>query len=92
MSAIYLFVYTLIGIGCGPSVTALITQFVMRDDAKVGLSIMTTQAAFAPLAILALWLAAKPMRAAVMAPGKASRGNVVDSIASRACLLYICVL
>ena len=40
-TALYLFVDAMIGLGLGPTAVALFTDYVYRDEAKLGLSIMT---------------------------------------------------
>lgn len=61
-SALYLFVYTLLGVGCGPSVTAFFTEYILQDDSRIGLSIIMAHCLLAPLAIAALGFAAPAMR------------------------------
>lgn len=65
LSSIYLFVMILLGIGAGPSVVAAFTDFVFRDDAKVGYSLALLFALACPLAALILQLGRGPMRRAV---------------------------
>lgn len=62
ISAFYLFVYSLLGAGVGPSVTAFYTQYVIGDDSRVGWGIALAELTIAPLAILALAIAAPAMR------------------------------
>ncbi|MDD3799620.1 MAG: MFS transporter [Novosphingobium sp.] len=67
VSAIYLFVFTLLGIGLGPTLIGAITTFVFRDDMMLGWAIATGGAILLPLAMLALFLGLGPMRRAVIA-------------------------
>lgn len=54
-SAIYLFFLNLIGIGFGPTLVALCTDYLFRDDAAVGNSIALVAGISAPLAGLLFW-------------------------------------
>ncbi|MEP6869169.1 MAG: MFS transporter [Novosphingobium sp.] len=66
VSAVYLLVFNLIGLGCGPSVVALFTDFVFHDDSKVGWSLLLTFAIFAPIAAGLMLMAARAIRAGVV--------------------------
>lgn len=68
VSAIYLLVFNLIGLGCGPSVVALLTDYVFRDDGMVGWSLLATYVVFAPLAAGLMLTAAAAVRRGVVAP------------------------
>jgi len=75
LSAIFLFVTILLGIGMGPSVVAAFTDFVLRDDNKIGWSlILTSVTCFVGGAVL-LWLGMAPLRAAVAE--QRHRGTVI---------------
>ena len=63
VSALYLFFLNLIGIGLGPTLTALITDFVFGYDEAVGLSIAVIAVTSGLLGALVLWLGLKPFRA-----------------------------
>lgn len=60
MSAIYLLVVNLIGIGFGPTVVALITDYGFGDDLAVGKSIMITAAVACSIGGFLLFKALKP--------------------------------
>jgi MFS family permease len=61
-SSIYLFTVNLIGLGCGPTAVALVTDFVFHDDNAVGYSIMVV-GTIANLSAIALLMAGlKPYR------------------------------
>jgi MFS family permease len=66
-SAFYLFVNILFGIGAGPSVVAAFTDFVFRDDRKLGLSLACTFGGAFPLCALLLFMGLKASRQAVAA-------------------------
>ncbi|MFP3368580.1 MFS transporter [Pseudomonas sp. SIMBA_068] len=65
LSSVYLFVMILLGIGAGPSVVAAFTDFIFKDDSKVGYSLALIFALALPLAALALHLGRPAMRLAV---------------------------
>jgi MFS family permease len=54
-SSIYLCCLNLVGLGAGPTIVALITDFVFGRDGAVGGSIAVMNAIAAPLAALVLW-------------------------------------
>ncbi|SVE60496.1 uncharacterized protein METZ01_LOCUS513350, partial [marine metagenome] len=59
VSAFYLFFLNLIGIGLGPTITALITDYVFNNDAAVGFSLAIMAGCSGLLAALLLWLGLK---------------------------------
>jgi MFS family permease len=65
VSAIYLFVINLAGIGVGPTLVAAITQYGFADDAAIKYALSIAVAVTAPLAIVLLGLGLKPYRAAI---------------------------
>jgi MFS family permease len=77
MSAVYLFVVNLTGIGFGGTATALVTDFVFRDDMMLHWSIATIALVGGILSIVLLTFAQKPFRrtiAELSAPvGEAAR-------------------
>lgn len=74
VSAVYLFVFTLLGIGIGPMLVGAIATFVYRDDMMLGWAIATGAAILLPLAMLVLALGLRPMReAALLADGAAPK-------------------
>ncbi len=62
MSAVYLFVVNLTGIGFGGTATALVTDFVFADDMMLHWSIATVAAVGGVLSVLLLALARRPFR------------------------------
>ncbi|QGZ94931.1 spinster family MFS transporter [Terricaulis silvestris] len=70
VSAVALFVNNLLGIGFGPTLVALITDYVFGADSALSYSIAIVALVFAPLSALAFWLALSCYRAA--APGEAT--------------------
>ena len=65
VSAFYLFFLNLIGIGLGPTIIALITDYVFHDDQAVGFSLAIMAGCSGLLAALFLWKGLKPFRAEV---------------------------
>ncbi|MBG6120100.1 MULTISPECIES: MFS transporter [unclassified Sphingobium] len=65
ISSIYLLVFNLLGIGLGPSMVAIFTDFVFADDKAINKSIMATFIIFSIAAALCLLFAARPMREGV---------------------------
>jgi MFS family permease len=61
------FLYTLFGLGVGPSVVALTTQTIARGPAGVGLAMMVVAIPAALVALLLLAIARRPYRARVEA-------------------------
>jgi len=62
VSALYLLVFNLLGIGLGPSIPAALTVYVFKNDHMVGWSIVLTYLVLAPLAALCFASAERPMR------------------------------
>ena len=65
VSSFYLVVFTLLGIGLGPTLVGAFTTYVFADDSKVGWAMALNSALLLPVAALFLGSALKPMRAAV---------------------------
>jgi len=65
ISSGYLFCFMLIGTGIGPTMVGLLTTYLFRDDAKVGLAVATNAMLMLPLSVLCLASALGPMRRAV---------------------------
>lgn len=64
VSAVYLFVFTLLGIGIGPMLVGGITTFFYGNDTMLGWAMAMAATILLPLAMLALFLGLKPMREA----------------------------
>lgn len=54
-SAIYLFVLNMVGLGCGPTAVALVTDFVFDDDLAVGQSLLLVCGSAQIIGALILW-------------------------------------
>jgi MFS family permease len=60
VSAIYLFFCNLLGIGCGPLVVALVTDYIFRDDAALGYSMSIVGGLSALAAAIVLFAGRRP--------------------------------
>lgn len=60
VTALFLLVFNVIGYGLGPSIIAVLTDFVFHSEAQIGRSIAATVAILAPLGISMIWLSLKP--------------------------------
>lgn len=60
--AMFTFVVNIVGMGVGPLVVALITDFVFHDETRIGASLVVATLALKPLIILAFWLCLRGYR------------------------------
>ena len=65
VAALYFLSANLIGMGLGPTVVALMTDFVFQDDAAIAQSLALTAAIFCPLAMSIMWFGLKHVNAAI---------------------------
>ena len=65
MSALYLFIYVLVGNASGPSIVAAFTDYLFHDPNKVGWSIALMYALLSPIVILLLALGRRHAREAM---------------------------
>lgn len=65
VTGLFLGVFTFLGLGAGPTFTALLTDHVFHDEAKLGLSLATTTCLTIPLAWICLRYALTPVRSAL---------------------------
>ena len=68
-SAIYLFVVNLIGLGLGPTIVAMCTDFVFRDDLDLRYSLVLVATLAHLVATGFLWLGLKPFRESLARAG-----------------------
>ncbi|HKX55020.1 MAG TPA: MFS transporter, partial [Xanthomonadales bacterium] len=66
MTALYFLIGNLIAMGLGPTVYALVTDYVFADPAKLRYSLALVSAVVMPLGALFSYLALKPYRASVV--------------------------
>jgi MFS family permease len=86
-TALFLFVFNIVGFGCGPTVIALITDFVFHDDARVGSALALATVVLGPLSAWALASGLKPygrLIAATAGPVAATAGTAAASGNSQA--------
>jgi hypothetical protein len=72
MVALYFLVANLIGLGCGPTAMALVTDLVFHDDAALRYGIAIVTAVALPISALILTLGLKPFARAVEASEQAA--------------------
>jgi MFS family permease len=60
ITALFLFIFSLIGLGLGPTVVALLTDYVFGADSMVRYSILTVNATVGVLGSIIFWLGMKP--------------------------------
>jgi MFS family permease len=65
VTALFLTIFTLIGFGVGPTVVALITDYVFRDENDLRYSIATMNGVLAPAAAIMFWSGLKAYGRAV---------------------------
>ncbi len=59
VTALYLFVFAVIGVGIGPTFMALITDFIVRDEFKIRYAMAGSAAIMTPLAAIIMWSGVK---------------------------------
>jgi len=67
ITALFLFVFNVIGFGLGPILVALFTDHVFKAESQVGLSIAATGLILGPLGTFVIWLGMKPYGRSVAA-------------------------
>jgi MFS family permease len=60
VTALYLFIYNVIGVGLGPLVAALLTDYVFHAESELRYALMTLSAVIGPASLLFIWLGVKP--------------------------------
>ncbi len=73
VTALFLFLFTMIGFGIAPTVVALLTDYVFRDEMKLRYSIATMHAVLAPLAAFVFWRGLGGIR-----PGGRARAHLAE--------------
>lgn len=63
--AIFFFISTFFSIGIGPSIVAICTDFIFKDESMLYLSISLVSASFLPFSIISLFLCLKPFKESV---------------------------
>lgn len=60
VTALWLFLFNFVGYGFGPTFIAVFTDFVFRDEARLGESLATASGVLGTIAILSIWYGMKP--------------------------------
>lgn len=60
ITAIFLFIFNVIGFGIGPILVALFTDYVFQSESRIGLSLALNGLILGPLGTLVIWLGMKP--------------------------------
>ena len=64
--AIFFFIASFCSIGIGPSIVAIFTDYIFKDESLLYYSISTVSAIFLPICIIALYLCLKPYKNSVL--------------------------
>jgi MFS family permease len=62
MTALYLFIYSVVGVAFAPVVTALITDFILHDESKIAWAIFIPAVFARPISLFITWLGLGPYR------------------------------
>jgi len=65
VTALYLFIYNVVGLGAGPIVAAELTQHVFRAEGELRYALAVLAAVVGPLALIIIWTGVKPYAVAV---------------------------
>ncbi len=60
MTALFLFIFSVVGVAFAPVITALITDFVLHDESQIRWAIFVPAIVFGPASLLITWLGLKP--------------------------------
>jgi MFS family permease len=60
ITALFMFVFNVIGVGLGPNLVAFFTDYVFQSESKVGLSLALTGFILGPLGTFVIWRGMKP--------------------------------
>jgi MFS family permease len=60
ITALFLFVFNVIGVGIGPTLVAVFTDYVFQSESQIGLSLSLTGLILGPLGTFVIWLGLKP--------------------------------
>jgi MFS family permease len=66
ITALFLFVFNIVGFGLGPLVVPWVTEHLLHDPMQLGNGLAITIGALMPLSILSIWLGMKPYAAALV--------------------------
>jgi hypothetical protein len=60
MTALFLFVFNIIGFGLGPTFVAMFTDYVFHAESALRYSLVASTSLLGPLGVLIYWLGLKP--------------------------------
>ncbi len=60
MTALYLFIYSVIGVAFSPIITGFISDFILHDESKIRWAIFVPALIFGPISLVITWLGLKP--------------------------------
>ncbi len=60
VTALYLFIFNVIGMGLGPMVAALLTDYVFRAESELRYALVALQAFVGPVSLAIIWLGVRP--------------------------------
>jgi MFS family permease len=60
VTALYLFLFSVVGNGFSPFLVGLITDFIFHDESQLRYAILTTALLFSPASLVVFWLGVKP--------------------------------
>lgn len=63
--ALYFFMANIFGVGLGPTLVAMITDYVYHDEMAIGYSLATATVVITPIVAIILWLGLAPYRASL---------------------------
>jgi MFS family permease len=65
VTALFLFIFNVVGFGLGPTFIAVLTDFVFGDESQLRYAMVAASAVIGPLAALVIWLGLRPYGASV---------------------------
>jgi hypothetical protein len=60
MTALFLFIFSVVGVAFAPIITALITDYVFKDESQIKWAIFLPAVVFGPISLVITWLGLKP--------------------------------
>jgi MFS family permease len=60
VTALYLFIYNVVGLGLGPTLAAVMTQYVFHAESELRYALCALAASIGPLALIIIWSGIKP--------------------------------
>ena len=60
MTALFLFIFSVVGVAFAPIITALITDFILKDESQIKWAIFVPAVVFGPISLAITWMGLKP--------------------------------